>query len=509
MHRSGRRAEAERLYRRVLKADEKNAGAWHGLGTLAMQSGRVAAALDMLERAVQLAPRAAPFHANLSQLYLRIGRQVKARCVMQRALELRPDGLDMWIALGGMCVATGRFDQAEDAYKRALQLEGDHPAAVAGLATVHERRGDAEAAYKILAPLLGKPHVDDRVLTVFATLCLKLNMHERGIDLLSKAAADESLAAPRKEVVCFRLADLYAQAGRYGAAFETYSKAHLARQIRWDPAKWTQLVTQITETYTHRNLAAFARSTCDDQAPVFIIGMPRSGTSLIEQTITTHPQAFGAGELSDIGDMILEMHDELDRKRFFPMFAPDLTRAQLDRHAAAQVRRLRDLSPDADRVIDKLPSNFINLGLIAQLLPHARVIHAVRNSLDTCVSIFTTRFNFGHQWSADLAHLGRYYADYKRLMDHWRNALELPVLEVRYEDMVADHEASTRRILKFLGLAWDPACLRFYETDRDVLTASYDQVRKPIYHHSVGRWKHYAKHLEPLTQAMRAYGTVQ
>ena len=506
LHRAGEPADAERLCRLVLEASPNDPNALHLLGKLASQASRFGMAGAMLERAVDVDPGVPEFHASLAQLHARMGRPQKAQHAFRRALELRPNDLEMWIALAAMCMATGRHEEAGDAYQQALKLEPGHPAAVGGLALRHEQLGEIESAYQVLDPYLDKPSVDDRLVTVFATLCPALRMEKRGLELLEKAAACDTIPAPRREAVYFRLGELYARMADYDAAFAAYTRGHEARRTKWDPPKWTQMVDRVINTFTSEALVTLARSTCHDPTPVFIVGMPRSGSSLIEQTIACHPQSFGGGEMPDIIDMIVELHHELGGKRFFPRYVPDLTEDQLDRHAAMHMSRLRELSPDADRITDKNPGNFLNLGFIAQLFPQARVIHTVRDPLDTCVSIFTTRFTFGHQWTSDLSHIGAYYADYRRVMDHWRHVLDLPLLDVPYEDMVGDHEGTTRRILEFLGLPWDPACLAFDRSDRPVLTASYDQVRQPVYQSSVSRWKHYAKHLGPLRRTMAEGG---
>ncbi|MCA9310701.1 MAG: sulfotransferase, partial [Phycisphaerales bacterium] len=231
---------------------------------------------------------------------------------------------------------------------------------------------------------------------------------------------------------------------------------------------------------------------------VFIVGMPRSGTSLVEQIIDCHPRAHGAGELSAIRQMVVNMYHRLKTDRFFPDYLDMVDADLLTEFGGAHLRELLSLAPGAARIVDKAPGNFVNLGLIAQLYPRARVINCQRDPRDSCLSCYFKSFTFGLQFSNSLESLGRYYNDYERLMAHWHTALDLPILDVQYEDTVKDVETAARRIIDFLGLPWDDACLRFHESDRQVNTASYEQVRQPIYDSSVGRYRPYEAHLKPL-----------
>ena len=235
--------------------------------------------------------------------------------------------------------------------------------------------------------------------------------------------------------------------------------------------------------------------------PVFIIGMPRSGTSLVEQILSCHPQVHAAGELRNL------MHLGNDLGLGFQKPGPEvcdssLDRARLTAASVSYLQSLRALAGDATRVTDKMPYNFERLGLIALLFPKARVIHCHRHPLDSCLSCYFLNFYRGNFQTCDLRHMGLYYRQYQRLMEHWRDVLDLAMLEVSYEAHVEDPEKTCREILAFLDLDWDPACLQFHKSERYVRTASRDQVNKPIYRTSVGRWKNYETHIGPLKEAL-------
>ena len=234
-------------------------------------------------------------------------------------------------------------------------------------------------------------------------------------------------------------------------------------------------------------------------------GMPRSGTTLIEQIMASHPQVHGAGELNLIHRMASEFPSLLGSATPYPQCIAQATAQKLERIAQTYLGELQKRGGKASRVTDKAPINFLHLGLIDLLFPGARVIHCARDPLDTCLSCYFQPFSGEYSFTYDLGHLGAYYRLYENLMVHWRQILRVPVFEVRYEELVADQERMIRALIEFCGLPWDDRCLKFYETERTVATASFDQVRKPIYAGSVGRWRRYEAYLEPLISALKAW----
>jgi hypothetical protein len=229
--------------------------------------------------------------------------------------------------------------------------------------------------------------------------------------------------------------------------------------------------------------------------------MPRSGTSLVEQILASHPQVFGAGELAEIRDIALDLPQLLQSQKPYPDCLAELDGDSAAQAAGRYLGRLAELS--AATVVDKMPHNFLHLGLISRLFPRARVIHLRRHPLDTCFSCYAQDFGERHAYSRALGALGRTYVAYRDLMAHWRAELELAILEIDYEDIVADLEPAARRLVDFVGLDWHPDCLRFHENRRFVASASYDQVRQPIYDRSVGRGARYRGHLGPLVKELK------
>jgi hypothetical protein len=230
--------------------------------------------------------------------------------------------------------------------------------------------------------------------------------------------------------------------------------------------------------------------------------MPRSGTTLVEQIIASHPQVFGAGELCHIGAMVAGLPARLQTDTTYPECVTMLDERLARSLAEDYLEKLRALGDDAKRVSDKMPANFFNLGLIALMFPNARVIHCRRDPLDVCLSIYFQQFAYGHNYAYDLSDIAVYYRQYKRLMHHWHAVLPLEIHEVQYEKLIADQEAVSRRLIDYCGLPWDESCLEYYKNKRAVQTMSNWQVRQPIYTHSMQRWKHYEKHLDELKEVL-------
>jgi hypothetical protein len=303
----------------------------------------------------------------------------------------------------------------------------------------------------------------------------------------------------------FTLGQLRDDLGHYDRAFEHFAAGNALRSTDYNPESTAAKTDRIIAFFSAERLAtsprAEARPALPSDLPVFIVGTPRSGTSLVEQILSCHPQVHAAGELR----RMMHLADELGLR--FQDSDPDMRESVLegDRLTAASVTYLEGLracAGDATRVTDKMPYNFERLGLISLLFPRSRVIHCRRDPLDSCLSCYFQNFSRGNFQTFDLRHLGLYYRQYERLMAHWREVLNLAVFDVSYEAHVEDPEGTCREILAFLELDWDPACLRFYESQRNVKTASRNQVNKPIYRSSVGRWQNYEKHLGALNDAL-------
>jgi hypothetical protein len=305
----------------------------------------------------------------------------------------------------------------------------------------------------------------------------------------------------------FALGKAYADLKDHRRSFEHLLAGNAAKRatIGYDERAAFALFDRIEATFTRELMQAKAGGCDPSNMPIFIIGMPRSGTTLVEQIIANHPAVYGAGELQTFNNVLLTVRGPDGNSVPYPDFVPALDTDALRLIGAAYLAEVRKLAPGGKRITDKMPSNYYFAGLIKLALPNASIIHTLRDPVDTCISCFSKLFSAEQNHTYDLGELGRYYKRYERLMAHWRRVLPAgSILEVRYEDVVADLEKEGRRIVAHCGLSWHDDCLSFHKTDRPVRTASATQVRQPIYNSAVGRWRVYEQHLGPLLDALGA-----
>ena len=317
---------------------------------------------------------------------------------------------------------------------------------------------------------------------------------ERLLTVLKDGAAS---AADRMRLH-FAAATIFEQAGEIETAFEHYSAGNDLKDVVFDPAQYAVHIGQLIETFDKDVFAKVKSWGSRDERPVFIVGMPRSGTSLVEQIIASHHGVFGAGELETFNKFFGTLAEHCKSEADYPDCINDLSAETVAAMANEHLSTLSDLAPNAHQITDKMPTNFLHIGLIAALFPLARIIHCRRDPRDTCFSIYGRDFAGDHAYAYNQANLGRYFRQYERLMVHWQRTLPNSILDVQYEALIADQETETKRTLEFCGLDWDENCLAFHETDRTVRTWSYRQVRQPINKTSVARWRKFATHLKPL-----------
>ena len=421
---------------------------------------------------LEIAPDHAALHTAHAMVARALGRLADAQASARRALVLRPGAADTLALLGSLAIDHGRFDEAEDLLRKALAIDPELPEALTSLAAVRKMSA-ADASWRDAA---------ERLLARGLPVAHATNLHHA-------------------------LGKYYDDVDDREAAFEHHRMGNeLARRsrLRYDRAEMTQRVSRTLAAFDGNALAALRPGGDASELPVFVVGMPRSGTSLTEQILASHPKVHGAGEL------------------LYWIFAADTERAASPEQRAATIAELGRAyleglavqAPEASRVVDKLPVNFRHIGLIHAALPGARFIHLERNALDTCLSIYFQGFSAAHPYATDFGDLAHYYHEYLRLMMHWRAVLPPGTLiDVRYEDLVDDPESGSRRMLAHIGLPWDPRCLEFHRTDRPVLTASNWQVRQPISRGSIGRWRRYERFIELLRKSLgdelSASGTTQ
>jgi tetratricopeptide (TPR) repeat protein len=540
---AGAPAEAAGLARRAIALDPELAEAHLNLGRALLDLGNDGGAAVALRQAADLAPESDEILVQLGSVQMRLDNPAEAADSLTAALALNPDRTDAMIGLGLALVELDRLDEALALHEKAVSRATENPAAHAALATTLRKRQDTAGSIAACRRTLdlAPDHIEVRLMLAVgltemgqfaaaAACCHEVLALQpdsvaarRELTRIGRRTGDlaeveqlrsvlDDRAAPRQIRIAAGMAaaNLLEQSGDYDSAFAAFDRANRLIRAHWielgqpfDGPGLVRYVDWATTTFTADGFAATADWGDPSELPVFIVGMPRSGTSLVEQIAASHPGVFGAGELKDIGEIVRSLNGG---DRHLPIAEWD--RDAVRHAAAAQVSRLRGLGGGAGRapvlrVIDKIPDNCRLLGQIAILFPRARIIVCRRDLRDVCLSCYFQHFADGQAWTTDLAEMAERARQIDRLLAHWLAVLPIPVLEVQYEDVVANLEAESRRLIAFLGLEWDPACLAFHETERPVLTASVWQVRQPLYSSSMGRWQHYRAHLGPLLEGLK------
>ena len=490
---------AVEAYREAVAAAPDFAMAQANLGAALREGGMVEDALAAGRCAVALAPGYAEGHNALGGTLLAAGDAEGALEAFRRAIELEPGYTDAGINLGAALFTLERALEAEVAYRRVLNDDPDLAEAHNGLGVVLlaiGRLDEAIASFRRAIALA--PRYAEALYNLAASRSVEID--DTDIAALESMVANGDLPVDDRTALHFALAETLDGRGTAERAFHHAAAGNQLRRGRlreqgqvFDAAGHDRLVDKIVRVFDADFFAARQDFGYGSELPVFIVGMPRSGTTLVEQIAASHPAVFGAGERDDIGAIAGE---------HFPDGVTELDATTTGALARAQMERIGGPAGKALRMTDKTPVNFLNLGLIALLFPGARVIHCQRDARDVCLSCYFQNFTAGLSWATDLDDLGRYHRVYRRIMDHWRRVLPLAMLEVDYEDLVAAPDKESRRIIDFLGLPWDDACLAFHRSRRTVRSAANWQVRRPIYATSVERWKAYKPWLGPLRSVL-------
>ncbi len=501
-----RYSDAAAYYSRALTFNTTHADAASNLGRAYQAMGRYEEALTAFDRALAVQPDLVEALFGKASVLIEFTRRPEAMTCLRRILQLQPDAVAAYTSLASILMTYGKPEEALEQCEKALQIQPDNIDAIAVATRIEQHAGQVEKAYRRLKPLIDSGVEQASIAIAFGEVCSSMNCPEEAIGPLEKLLAGQhALPYVAQCSLHFGLGNLYAKVADHEKAFASYRAGNALRAsvVKWDPEVNRSLVDSIIQAFSKAYLETAPRATLHSQKPVFVLGMPRSGTSLVEQVLASHPAVFGAGELPDIWRMVQNLPVRSTTDPGFPHNISALNPGLLDERAKYYLSLLDELSADAQRVVDKMPGNFRYIGLIELLFPEARVIHCVRDPVDTCLSCYFQDFSGTQPYSCDLEHLGLYHRNYQRLMAHWKETLSIPILDVSYEEMVNDQEAVSRRMIEFCGLDWDDSCLQFHRAERFVATASYDQVRRPIYSSSVRRWEKYKKHLGPLIDALQ------
>ncbi|HEV2099298.1 MAG TPA: sulfotransferase [Stellaceae bacterium] len=534
-------AEAVELLRRAVACNPDSAPAHNNLGMVLNLMQRNAEAIAPLERAVALDPRNPLAHNNLGVAMQALGRTVQAADAFARAVALRPDYVEALSNLGGALQAQGRReealrpleqaealnpsfaeaqlnlgvvlhglgrqDEAAACFARAVALAPGNVLAHAQIGLMHLENGRFAEARRVFEEALAIEPDNARIFYNLAQ-CGAVSADDPHLAEMEKLSENpSSLPDDQRIGLHFGLGKAYADLGRNERSFRHYLDGNALKRRRsiYDEAGDLGLFDRIRAVFSEDLLRKRRNCGNPSDRPVFILGMMRSGSTLVEQVLASHPEVFAAGERPDFNEAYKAVRRTLDTPQSYPEAVPLFADAQLRTLGDAYLDLLEKAAAGspARRITDKMPGNFSAVGLIRLALPNARIIHTVRDPIDTCLSCFCRLFSENQPFTYDLGELGRYYRAYAELMAYWRRVLpQNSILDVRYEELVDDFETQARRVVAYCGLEWDPACLAFHETDRPVRTASQVQVRQPLYRTAVGRWRPDRETLRPLLEGL-------
>lgn len=504
----GRPEEALQELARVIQVRPQYAEAHCNFGSAFLRLDQFDKAQAAFSHALSLASDSAAAVAGLARVHKEQHRLEEATAMLERLLAMEPDKAGSHSLAGEIHVAAERYDVAEQAYHKALELDADFAGAILGLGQLQMELGKLEEAQALYQQAM-EAEPDEVAPYVFMAQCRKVKAEDDPV--FERLQAEErdiaSLPPTRALSVHFALGKVYNDVKQYDKAFPHFLEGNRLKRerIQYDADNQDMLYRNISEFFTEETIESLRGAGDPSEVPIFVLGMPRSGTTLVETILASHPEVHGAGELRDLLS-IANLPHQVEGGPAYPLSMQGITGEDLTRMGARYVNVLRAHSSEARHVTDKMPANFLALGLIHLMLPNAKIVHVRRNAADTCLSGFQHLFNNSLFHTYNLEELGRYYVGYAKLMDHWRSVLpENAFYEIQYEELVADREAQTRALIEYCGLAWDDACLEHHKTERSVKTASVTQVRQPVYKSSVERWRHYEQFLQPLFDALGEY----
>jgi tetratricopeptide (TPR) repeat protein len=497
------RKKSEQLFRQILQEDASHVAALCGLAALSLAADMPVDAERLLRHALKQSAHLPLIWRGLGPALLALGRLEEADAGARYLQKIEPENPQTWIILAAVSGRLLRQEQTLEAYEQAARLKPREPRLLMSIGHVQKtlgRRQESEASYK--AALALQPGMGEAYWSL-----ADLKNYTFSDDEIANMRSVLARCGPRSSEEAqlhFALGKAFEQRQQYSESFVHYAKGNARRRLDapFDIESFERRTERIRAAFDAAFFAERVGGGDLSNAPIFIVGLPRSGSTLIEQILASHSRVEGTMELPNILNLVREFEDAAPNRDGYP---ETVRSAQTSHLRALGARYLGETAPlrlGRERFTDKLPNNFSHIGLIHAILPRATIIDARRHPMDCCFSTFKQHFAEGQTFSYDLEHLGRYYRCYLSLMDHWDAVLPGKVLQVRYEDLVRDPDTQIRRLLEHCQLPFESACLSFHQTKRSVRTASAEQVRQPIYTSGIGYWRHFERELEPLRHAL-------
>ncbi|MFG0283257.1 MAG: tetratricopeptide repeat-containing sulfotransferase family protein [Phycisphaerales bacterium JB039] len=459
-------------------------------------------AQQRLKRMLQIRPGEPNAFRLAARIAVETGQLERAIELRRKVCEAAPREPAFRVALGETYRDLGRFGEAIAQFDRALKLDKNHAGALGARAETLELQGKHEAAERLLRPVAERSLAPE-IGAVWIRLLTRRGDLDEAISAGRAILEAKPKPTPALRHAAFALAAALEKAGDYAGALDAAARANATCAPNFDPARYRARIDELTDLFTRGAIAAMPRPAEPSDLPVLIVGMPRTGSTLIERIIDAHPKAFGAGERFTLNLLAGRLGSRTGSSRPYPRIGLDLKQEHVEGLAHDYLADHAQLAPRAERISNKDLSNLERLWLVAAALPRARVIYCLRDEVDTCLSCYMERLpTYAVPWASDFGHLALATRAHERLMAHWREATDLAIIDVRYEELVADQEAQSRRLIEFLGLDWDDACLRPHQVQRRARTLSHDQVTRPVYTSSAGRAERFGAALDPLRKAL-------
>ncbi|MDQ7014253.1 MAG: sulfotransferase [Planctomycetota bacterium] len=473
------------------------------------QQGQMQTALDLYRSAVRSNPRSIDAHTGLGLALIQIGVHAEAVDHLERAVKLDPTSPEAICNLAMAHRSQGRLDEALTCYERAVWMSNKYPRAVAGAAEIYALRGQYGKAHALLLPYISSEQDEPAVALTYARCCRALGKPGDAAPVLAKHLAGQrgTLPTMNRVFMLLELANLAHDLGHPDRAFAAATDANRIFGRRFDADRYNAAIDTTITNWTAERHAELPVSTAESDLPVLVVGMPRAGEALVEQIIASHPDAAPAGETAITRHLVSRLEGSPSQD-ILPFSRPEaLTFQPVNEGAGFYLNTLAMIAKGEGaerptRIVDRCTHNYLYLGMLDRMLPKSRVIHVRRNPLDTALSCYTNHFDIPYFFKVHLADFAEAYKAYERIMDHWKSVVSLPTLEVDYEDIVSDFETQARRIIEFVGLEWNDACLRFWETPRRLTPFANMGILKPIYDTSAGKHKQYEQFIAPLRAAL-------
>lgn len=495
--------EAQEILVKLIKTKPNYVFPYIHISHVMERRGDYLQAINYLQQALENTDEQLEVLGVLARLYLEYGMHQQAIDSCKKAMEIDPDNKSAHFFLTLALTDSVHYEEALKELDSLVLDAPDSPLLLGARANLLARLGDYEEAHQIIKSLINKDTATDNIIDVYARLCHKFDECDEATAMLYQTLKKTDLNKSYRRGLLFTLGKLQDRLHNYDSAFEAIHEANELKPYICDHDKYTNYINQLM----HPDITALIKKTRIISSthrvnPVFIFGMPRSGTSLVEQIISSHPDVVAGGERNEISSLVSKLPFMEGIKGSYPECLKQLTPELINQMLAAYDSYTQEIESGVTLITDKMPENYQHLVFIRMLFPDARIIHCVRDPMDTCLSCYFQQFTGYHDYAYKLEDLGKHYNEYKRLMNHYRDVDKIPFLEVKYEELVHNTEEITRQMIDYCGLDWDESCLRFYDSDRVVRTASYDQVNKPIYTGSIDKWKHYEEQLKPLRDAL-------